>query len=101
MENTWSILIIIVGIAGLITALVTGRNKGPTASIKISSIVILLALLVFLHNIYWERFTNEMASKGWTLIYTLPSWFIVSLIHAIYILINLVKSKRIKNQDTD
>ena len=50
-----------------------GRNIqiGTTAAI----------FAVFLHNIFWEREINDMASKGWTLSYTLPAFLICLLLY--------------------
>ena len=55
-----------------------GRNIqiGTTAAI----------FAVFLHNIFWEREINDMALKGWTLIYTLPAFLICLLLSSLFMI---------------
>jgi ABC-type polysaccharide/polyol phosphate export permease len=63
-----------------------GRNIqiGTTAAI----------IAVFLHNILREREVNDMASKGWTLIYTLPAFLICVLFSILIAIVLAIRFRR-------
>jgi len=70
-----------------------GRN------IQIGTTVAIFA--VFLHNIFWESEINEMASKGWTLIYTMPAFLICIFLSGVLVTVFAVRSRRLRRQAGD
>ena len=78
MQYSWAIASVVVLLVGSCAAGIAIQRKGTNLplgrNIQIGTTIVILA--VFLHNIFREREINEMASKGWTLIYTLPAFLI-------------------------
>jgi hypothetical protein len=56
---------------------------------------------VLLHNIFWERQINEMASKGWTLLYTIPAFLVCILVSGLLAIAFTVRSRRFRSQVND
>jgi len=72
-----------------------GTNSPLGRNIQISTTIAILA--VFIHNIIWEREINEMASKGWTLIYTFPAFLICVAVSGILAIVFAVRFRRCRN----
>ena len=68
----------------------TGSPSGR--NIQIGTTIAILA--VFLHNVSWEREINEMASKGWTLIYTFPAFLISVFLSGFLAMVFAVRFRR-------
>jgi hypothetical protein len=74
MQYTWSALIIGIATFGISTSLaIQAIGRSRIRAIWGMLATFLGICLVTLHNIFWERSLNENASKGWTLLYTLPT----------------------------
>ena len=98
MQYSWVIAIILVlligsGAAGI--AIGCKGMKSPLgAMIQFGTAIAIVG--VFLHNMYWEREINQMASKGWTLIYTFPAFLICLVISGGLAIGFFVRSRRIQ-----
>ncbi len=68
-------------------------------NIQIGTTVVILGVL--LHNIFWEREINEMASKGWTLLYTLPAFLVCIFLSAVLAIVFAVRSRRLRSKGGD
>ena len=66
---------LLVGSCAAVIAIQRSGMRSPLGqNIQIGTTVAILGVL--LHNIFWEREINEMASKGWTLLYTMPAFLV-------------------------
>jgi hypothetical protein len=74
MQYSWSILIIAITVLGGGFSLIGYFRNGRLGSFLLKVLFTCgLIISVVAHNIFWERFVNEYVSKGWTLLYTLPT----------------------------
>ena len=103
MQYSWAIAcvaVLLVGIGAAGIAFLCKGTKSPLGrNIQIGTTIAILA--VFLHNIIWEREINEMASKGWTLIYTFPAFLICVSVSGILAIGFAVRFRRSRIQAGD
>ena len=96
MQCSWMIATILVLLVGSGAAGIAIKRKGVKspwgAMIQVGTTGAIVG--VFLHNIFWEREINQMASKGWTLIYTFPAFLICLVISGGLAIGFLVRSRR-------
>jgi len=74
MHQIWAVLIVVVSAIGLLFSFSPKFNRFTRFISAIS--VLVSILIIFGHNVYWEKVLNPAASKGWTLLYTLPPFAI-------------------------
>ena len=103
MQYSWAIASVIVLLTGTCAAGVATlriRKRSPLGrNIQISTTVAIF--VVFLHNVFWEREINEMASKGWTLIYTLPAFSICILLSGVLTIIFAARDRSQLRYESD
>ncbi|MBK1829520.1 hypothetical protein JIN77_02185 [Verrucomicrobiaceae bacterium R5-34] len=98
MQYSWviaTILVLLIGSGAAGVAIERKGMKSPLgAMIQIGTTVAIVGVLF--HNIFWEREINQMASKGWTLIYTFPAFLICVVISGGLAIGFLVRSRRLR-----
>src|SRR6478735_6897395 len=98
MQYSWVIATFLVRLIGSSAAGIAIQRRGMKSSlgamIQICTTVGIVG--VFFHNIFWEREINQMASKGWTLIYTFPAFVICLVISGGLAIAFLVRSHRLR-----
>ncbi len=103
MQYSWAIASVIVLLTGTSAAGVAilrmGRRSPLGRNIQIGTTVAIF--LVVLHNVFWEREINEMASKGWTLIYTFPAFSICILLSGLLTIIFAARFRRQLRYESD
>lgn len=103
MQYSWAIACVVVLFIGIVAAGIAIQRKGKKSplgrNIQIATTIAILT--VFLHNIIWEREINEMASKGWTLIYTLPAFLVSVVVSGILAIVFAVRFRRSLNEGDD
>lgn len=103
MQHSWAIVTVAVLLIGSCAAGIAIQRKGTNSpigrNIQIGTTIAILA--VFLHNIFWEREINEMASKGWTLIYTLPAFLVCVSVSGILAIMFAVRFRRFCDRADD
>ena len=96
MQYSWAIASVIVLLAGTCSAGIAIQRRGIRSplgrNIQIGTTAAIFAVL--LHNIFWEREINDMASKGWTLSYTLPAFLICLLLSSLIMIVLAVLFRR-------
>jgi F0F1-type ATP synthase assembly protein I len=82
MQYSWAIAIILVLLIGSCSAGIVIQRRGMRSSmgrnIQIGTTIAIFGIL--LHNIFWDREIEEIGSRGWTLICTLPAFLICIII---------------------
>ena len=74
MHLSWSILIALVALAGTVgSGILIARQMRYQVMPAIVAIVIIVGLV--LHDYIWEYYLTTAASRGWTLLYTVPTAF--------------------------
>jgi hypothetical protein len=72
MHLSWSILIVVVALAGTLgSGILIARRLRYQAMPAIAAITIIAGLV--LQDYMWEYHLNSDASRGWTLLYTVPA----------------------------
>jgi hypothetical protein len=72
MHLSWSILIALVALVGTLgSGILIGRRLRYQMMPAIAAILIIVGLV--LHDYIWEFYLNSAASRGWTLLYTVPT----------------------------
>lgn len=103
MQYSWAIASVVVLLVGSCAAGIAIQRNGATSplgrNIQIGTTIAILA--VFLHNVFWEREINEMASKGWTLIYTFPAFLICLALSGSLAILFAVRFRRYGNHAGD
>lgn len=103
MQYSWAIASVAVLLTGSCAAVIAIQRSGMHSllgrNIQIGTTVAIFA--VFLHNIIWEREINEMASKGWTLLYTMPALLICILLSGVLATVFAVRSRQLRRQADD
>ena len=99
MQYSWVIASVVVLLIGSCAAGIAIQRSGMRSplgrNIQIGTTIAILGVL--LHNIFWEREINEMASKGWTLIYTLPAFTICVFLSGLLAIVFAVRFRRLCN----
>ena len=103
MQYSWAIASVITLLVGSCAAGIAIQRSGMRSplgqNIQIGTTVAILGVL--LHNIFWEREINEMASKGWTLLYTLPPFLVCIFLSSVLAIVFAVRSRRLRSQGND
>jgi|APTNR8051073442_1049403.scaffolds.fasta_scaffold70328_2 hypothetical protein len=103
MQYAWAIASVVVLLAGSCAAGMAIHRSGMGwrlgRNIQMGTTAAIFAVL--LHNLYWEREINEMASKGWTLLYTAPAFLICVLLSGVLAIVFAVRSRRLRGQAGD
>lgn len=103
MQYSWAIASVITLLVGSCAAGIAIQRSGMRSplglNIQIGTTVVILGVL--LHNIFWEREINEMASKGWTLLYTLPAFLVCIFLSAVLAIVFAVRSRRLRSKGGD
>jgi hypothetical protein len=103
MQYSWAIACVVVLLVGSCAAgIVIYRSKMLAQlgrDIQIATTISIFGVL--LHNIFWERQINEMASKGWTLLYTIPAFLVCILVSGLLAIAFTVRSRRFRSQVND
>ena len=72
MHLSWSILIALVALAGTLgSGILIVRRLRYQVMPAIAAITIIVGIV--LHDYIWEYYLNSAASRGWTLLYTVPT----------------------------
>ena len=72
MHLSWSILIAVAALAGtLASGILIARRQRYQVIPAIAAITIIIGLV--LHDYMWEYYLNSATSRGWTLLYTVPT----------------------------
>ena len=102
MEHSWAITTFAALIIGTAAAQIAQQRSGGLSSlgVKIQIGTTLGIIAILIHNIFWEREINQMASKGWTLIYTFPAFLICFVISGILAILLVIKSGCVQRADS-
>ena len=97
MQYSWLIVTILVLLVGSCAAGIAIKRRGMDSLlgllIQIGTTVAIVGVL--LHNIFWEREVNQMASKGWTLFYTFPVFLVCGVISTGLAVSFLIRSRHL------
>ncbi len=103
MQYSWAIASVVVFLTGSCAAVIAIHRCGMRSllgrNIQFGTTVAIFA--VFVHNIFWEREINEMASKGWTLLYTMPAFLICIFLSGVLATVFAVRSRHFRRQPGD
>jgi len=98
MHYSWSIGIVITVTLGWLLSIVFYSLRKPYRwSLYVQASAILFVALVLFHNMYWERHINTDLSRGWTLLYTLPTAIIGELALLIVAVVSFIFYRKMKN----
>ena len=98
MHYSWSIgILITVTLGWLLSIIFHSLNKPYRWSLHVQVSAILLVPLILFHNMYWERHINDDLSRGWTLLYTLPSAIIGEFALLLVAAISIISHRKRKN----
>ncbi len=101
MHLSWSILIAVIALAGTLASgtLIAQRQRYQVVP-AIAAITIIIGLV--LHDYMWEHYLNSAASKGWTLLYTVPTAVVSVFVMLLVLLITRIfRSFLIREQTQD
>lgn len=89
MHLSWSMLIALVALAGtLASGIRIALRQRYQVMPAIAAITIIIGLV--LHNYTWEYHLNSAASRGWTLLYTVPTAVVSVIVMPLVLLITRI-----------
>jgi hypothetical protein len=96
MQYSWASAIVIIMLLGTVAAFVSPRSTRRKLStsfwIQVGTTVAIAAVLG--HNVFWERTLNPQASRGWTLLYTLPAFLICFTLSVVLAIVFAVSHRK-------